>query len=97
MKPTKKNPANEISDLMNNMMFDYEGFCKEMSNHHRTLQQSFTKLCFEWIKYCASDEYRSDPRNQHAKNMCKEVVNAYNNDHTRTSELTFDNIYFPFI
>lgn len=45
-----------------------------MSTEHRTLQQSFTRLCIEWIKYVASDEYRFDGRNEENHKVCKEIV-----------------------
>ena len=56
MKDAKnKENAQKVAEMLNSFTFDYEGFCKAMSNEHRTLQQSFTRLCIHWLCTCASD------------------------------------------
>ena len=54
-----------------------ESMCKEMSNEHRTLQQSFTKLCLQWLEHCASDEYRTDGRNEQSQKIAREVLEGF--------------------
>jgi len=39
-------------------------FVKEMENQHRTLQQSFTRLCVAWLKRLAEPGYHYDDRNK---------------------------------
>ena len=56
--------VDQITAYVNSMSLHPEKFNKAMSNEHRTLQQSFTKLCLQWIEYVASDEYRYDGRNE---------------------------------
>lgn len=51
-------------------------FIHQMSFQHKTLQQSFTRLCFKWIEAVASDEYKVDGRNQHSHEICKKVVST---------------------
>ena len=70
----------KVSEMLNNMTFDYEGFCKEMTKEHRTLQQSFTRLCIQWLCTCASDEYRYDGRNEASHLISKALINSQDAD-----------------
>jgi len=63
-----------MSNTLNNYSFNGKMFCKAMSHEHRTLQQSFTGLCFEWLKICAGDNYRFDGRNEASHVLCKRIV-----------------------
>ena len=56
--------AKMVSDMLNDYGFSCKGFCKYMSYRHRTLQQSFTRLCVSWLQFCGSDEYHYDGRNE---------------------------------
>lgn len=50
---------------VNSFSFRYKEFCKAMSLEHRTLQQSFTRLCIEWLRFCADlEDWQTDPRNE---------------------------------
>lgn len=53
-----------------------------MSNQHRTLQQSFTRLCLKWLEHISKDEYRADLRNESSKDIAIKIVNDFkkNND-----------------
>ena len=51
-----QNIAKEMSNFVNSYSSDHIEFINEMGKDHRTLQQSFTKLCLKWIEYVASDE-----------------------------------------
>lgn len=64
----------QVSDMVNDFTFSAEDFCEAMKSEHRTLQQSFTRLCLEWVKTCASDEYRFDGRNEASHHVCKAIV-----------------------
>jgi hypothetical protein len=83
-----KEVAKNVSNFVNNYNSDHEGFIKEMNSEHRTLQQSFTKLCLRWIENVASDEYRFDLRNQDSHEACKKLVESFKkeNDNFKPSE-----------
>ena len=70
----------KVSDMLNNMSFDPEGFCKEMTKEHRTLQQSFTRLCIEWLCTCASEDYRYDGRNEASHEIAKALIQSQDAD-----------------
>lgn len=72
--------VNKVSDMVNSMSFIPEEFCMHMAYEHRTIQQNFTRLCLEWIKTCASDDYRHDDRNRASHVKCKEIVETMSKD-----------------
>ncbi len=76
MKDTKELVKN-ITKFVNSYSVEEEEFIKEMETQHRTLQQSFTRLCFKWIEHCASDEYRHDKRNEQTHETSKFVFETY--------------------
>lgn len=76
MKTTKE-LVNDITDYVNTFSNKGEEFCKVMSVEHRTLQQSFTKLCLTWLEHCAKDEYQTDLRNEDSKKIAKELMEAF--------------------
>lgn len=67
-----------LSDFVNDMTRDEEQFLVSMAREHRTLQQSFTGLCFAWIKKCAekAESGDFDLRNEYSVKKCKEIVEA---------------------
>lgn len=69
--------VNEITNYLNTFNNRSGEFNKAMSTEHRTLQQSFTRLCLGWIEFVASDEYRTDPRNEDSKAVCMKMMNAF--------------------
>lgn len=75
-----KDQVNKVSEMLNSFTFDYEGFCKEMTREHRTLQQSFTRLCIQWLATCASDEYRYDGRNEASHEIAKALMESQDAD-----------------
>lgn len=75
-----KENAQQVSGMLNTMSFDYEGFCKEMTKEHRTLQQSFTRLCIHWLCTCADDEYRYDGRNEASHLIAKALIESQDAD-----------------
>lgn len=68
--------AQQVSKGINKMAFDEQAFCEAMGREHRTLQQSFTRVCFEWIKYNAKTTHM-DMRNEAGVNMCKKIVETF--------------------
>lgn len=66
-----------VSDMVNNMGFSESKFCDAFQYEHRTLQQSFTRLCIEWLKTCASEDYQYDPRNEASHVVAKKLIEAY--------------------
>lgn len=65
--------ASEISNAVNSFSFKEKLFCEAMGFEHKTLQQSFTRLCFAWLRYCASDDYRYDGRNEASHVAAKKI------------------------
>lgn len=66
-----------VSNMVNNFSFNEKEFARAFSQEHRTLQQSFTRLCVEWLKVCASEDYRYDPRNEDSHIVAKQMIEAY--------------------
>jgi len=58
------------------MSRDQEQFLVSMGREHRTLQQSFTGLCFAWMKTCAKKLGKRDfdLRNEYSVKKCAEIV-----------------------
>jgi len=71
---TKEN-VEMVSRMVNNMSFDNKGFAKLFSQEHRTLQQSFTRLCVAWLEELAkTKEGWYDLRNEDSVKLAKEFV-----------------------
>lgn len=64
--------AKTVSRMLNDYGFSNKGFCKYMGYEHKTLQQSFTRLCVAWLEYCGSDEYLYDGRNEASHEVGKQ-------------------------
>lgn len=75
-----KKDVQAVSDMVNSMSFHPEEFCEEMRKEHRTIQQNFTRLCFEWLKTCAAEDYPHDERNRASHVKCKEIVETMSVD-----------------
>lgn len=70
----------KVSDMLNSFSFDPEDFCKEFTKEHRTIQQSFTRLCIHWLCTCASDDYRFDGRNEASHQIAKALIDSQDAD-----------------
>lgn len=66
-----------LQDMMNAFTLDQNEFNGAASHMHRTLQNSFTKLCLGWIEYTASDNYKYDLRNESGHQICSEILQAF--------------------
>ena len=71
-----------ISHFANSFNVDSVEFITEMNLEHRTIQQSFTKLCLEWLENCADINYRFDGRNQATHDIAVKLIEhfKYEND-----------------
>jgi len=77
MKPiTAKDAARALSDFVNNMSSDDEGFAEEITNDHRTLQQSSMRvflLCMK--KWALAYEIgRYDGRNEYTCKLAAAIM-----------------------
>lgn len=75
-----KKEAEQVADMLNSYSFNPEEFCKAMTKEHRTLQQSFTRLCIHWLCTCASDDYHYDGRNEASHEVAKAIINSQDAD-----------------
>lgn len=85
MIETKKLVEN-FSDYVNSFNDKSQEFIQViegMSCEHRTLQQSFTKLCLQWLEHCASAEYRFDGRNEQSHQIAKELLAGFKDKQIR--------------
>lgn len=69
--------TNQITNYVNSFNDKSVEFNKAMSNEHRTLQTNFTRLALAWIEYVASDEYRTDLRNEGCKKIASELLELF--------------------
>ena len=77
LKTNSEKIVADLAKLVNSMSFKPDYFIDAMSREHRTLQQSFTKLCLQWLEYVASDEYRIDARNEGSHEVCKRIIEMW--------------------
>lgn len=71
-----KEKVQTITAMLNVYGFPYTNFCEYMAREHRTLQQSFTRLCVEWLKTCASENYLYDGRNIASHELAKRIMDT---------------------
>jgi hypothetical protein len=76
-KPTAKQTVETVTDYLNSFSNKEKEFIQEMNKEHRTLQQSFTKLCLAWLENCASEDYRFDGRNEQSHGISKDVLKGF--------------------
>ena len=77
LKDNSEKIVADLAKLVNSMSFKPDYFIGAMSREHRTLQQSFTKLCLQWLEHVASDKYRYDGRNEDSHELCKDLITTY--------------------
>lgn len=78
---TPKEMADEMSNFLNTLSSDErtKEFVAEMKKDHRTLQQSFTRLCMAWIADLAERQHYDD-RNEASVKLAKEIKRAILNE-----------------
>ena len=74
MRLTESELVETVTDAINNLTFHNDRFCNLMARQHRTLQQSFTRLCLEWIWLVASPDYGYDERNRASYELCRAIM-----------------------
>lgn len=75
----EKELATNIANALNAFGFKGKDFCEAMGREHRTLQQSFTRLCIDWLRYCGDlEEWQYDGRNEASVIVGKIVSEALN-------------------
>lgn len=74
-----KDMAEAMSAFVNSFSIDEKGFIKEMANKHRTLQQSFTRLCWEWLKTLSAmyEKGNYDLRNEASCKLANKIVKQF--------------------
>ncbi len=72
-----KEVVNNVTDYLNSFSNKNKEFIAEMNREHRTLQQSFTKLCLEWLENCASEDYNFDGRNEASHKIANVMVEGF--------------------
>ena len=76
MSDAKKIVSN-LTDYVNTFGDVHTEFIINMETEHRTLQQSFTKLCLKWIEHVGSSEYRFDDRNKQSHETCRLMLELF--------------------
>ncbi len=56
-------------------------FIEGFSRQHRTLQQSSFRLIMELIEFMASDNYKTDLRNESSKAVAKRLINGFETEY----------------
>lgn len=67
--------ADFVERMVNDFGFDDEGIAKRMANTHPTLQQSFMRLCRNFIETMSKKTY-FDARNENTVKMCKRMMES---------------------
>lgn len=68
--------VNSMSDRDKHTAF-IEGFCRQ----HRTLQQSSFRMILALVEHVASDEYRTDGRNEGSKNVARKLLKGFEHEY----------------
>ena len=73
-----KTLAGQVTDYVNTFSNDRnKEFAKALSCEHRTLQQSTLRLMLETIEMMASEEYRTDGRNESSKQVAQRLMTGF--------------------
>lgn len=69
--------ARNIGEMCNSFSFNAKKIAEQIARtEHRTIQQSITRFCVEWLKVCASDDYGYDGRNEASHEVAKELLDG---------------------
>lgn len=75
----------EIGETIIWSEFNKDIFFQLLLMQHRTLQQSFTRLCLFWIRWVARDDYQTDLSNCRAHDLCAEIIRTIDSSRVNTS------------
>ncbi len=67
----------DFADIANSCRNKNSVFCKEFTKHHNTTQQSMLGTILQLVAFVATDDYRTDGRNQQSKKVAKMLVAGY--------------------
>lgn len=81
MRDSKK-MVSDLTNYVNTFGDVHTEFIKNMEVEHRTLQQSFTRLCLKWLEHVASEEYSYDLRNEQSHKTCKLIMKLFKDHHS---------------
>jgi hypothetical protein len=77
-RTTAKELAEIITDFVNSSNTEkYDEFVEIFSHQHRTLQQSAIGLMLRVIEHVASDDYKTDPRNEDSKKIARNLIDGF--------------------
>ena len=83
-KTTEQKFADQITNGVNNSLFNHDEFNKAMSKEHKTLQQNFTRLALKWIEHLAeTDLKKTDHRNEASVKTAKKLLDRFKDGETR--------------
>lgn len=72
-----KECARKFGEMVNSFAFSPKTIAEEIARtEHRTIQQSITRFCIEWLKVCASDDYGYDGRNEASHEVAKQLLDG---------------------
>jgi hypothetical protein len=78
MRSTKGSKlAEELTDYVNNSNCSTNDFIEAFCRQHRTLQQSSFRLILMLIEKMASEEYRTDGRNESSKYVANKLIEGF--------------------
>jgi hypothetical protein len=73
-----KELAGQVTDYVNSYSNDRnKQFAVALCSEHRTLQQSALRMMLETIELMASDDYRTDGRNEGSKTTAKRLMKGF--------------------
>ena len=80
---TEQKFAGQITDGVNNTLFNHEEFNKAMSKEHKTLQQNFTRMCLKWMEHLAETPMaHTDHRNEASVKISRKLLERFKDGET---------------
>lgn len=75
---TPRDLAENLTDFVNSSNREkYDEFVEIFSNQHPTLQQSALGLMLRVIEHMATDDYRTDARNEDSKKISRNLIDGF--------------------
>lgn len=71
---------NIVDDMVNDCAFQYKELAEKMANNHPTLQQSFMRMCANFIQRMAEKTY-CDDRNRTSVEYAKAIMDNVGEEH----------------
>lgn len=80
LKEKGRNAAKQVSDIVNYSSGQgTNSFLEQMSREHRTLQQSFTRMCLQWLEQVAERKcpQNVDGRNEASQKIAEQMMEGF--------------------